>query len=137
MTNCAICGCRLNHEAGVYGEDTPIGRSHATEHHLIAKRFFGPTNINGKHRTQILEDCPWPEYEKKTTVLCYDCHEELLHNIVFLTEDIEGFKELVERRKLNEVDKSSSKKELAGRIELLHKVLELGIEKQLEIEEHR
>jgi hypothetical protein len=40
---------------------------------LGAERFFG----------RIFDKCPWG-VEGDTTILCYDCHEELLHNPVFL-----------------------------------------------------
>lgn len=82
--------------------------------------------------------CPG-DLEGKTVVLCYDCHEELIQNPVFLSKDIEKFKKLVKFRKLAENEKPEDKKKLAGRIELLNEVIEAGIEKLLkkEIRKHR
>lgn len=55
-------------------------------------------------------------------------HEELIHNPVFLPDDVEGFAELVEHRGLAESTKTESRDKLAGRIELLHEVIARGIE---------
>jgi hypothetical protein len=51
----------------------------------------------------------------------------LLHNPVFLPEDIERFSELVARRGLTETAKGKGRSALAGRIELLHDVINAGI----------
>ena len=58
---------------------------------------------------------------------CYECHEELLHNPVFLSTDISRFAKLVELRNLNESKKPKNKDKIAGRIVLLHEVIEKGI----------
>jgi hypothetical protein len=63
--------------------------------------------------------------------LCYDCHEEILHNPVFLPQDVSDFSELVRRRGLSESAKTDSRDELAGRVELLHEVIRTGIEELL------
>ena len=62
-------------------------------------------------------------------MFCYECHEELLHNPVFLPKDIEAFARLVKARKLNEKQKTVNRKKIAGRITLLHEVIEAGLEK--------
>jgi hypothetical protein len=55
-----------------------------TSHHYVAERFFGRSkNRRGQIREAIFPECPW-DYEKRTVVLCYECHEELIHNPVFL-----------------------------------------------------
>jgi hypothetical protein len=54
-----------------------------------------------------------------------------MHNPVFLPGDVRGFAELVKLRNLNEPEKTASKTELAGRIKLLHEVLEIGIKNLL------
>ena len=66
--------------------------------------------------------------EEKSDRFCYECGEILLHNPVLLPADIEGFADLVERKGLKESQKPESKEKIAGRIKLLHKVIEKGIE---------
>ena len=130
---CAICGCRL-HRGGEYAQPTIKGRSHATKHHYVAERFFGRSaNRPGEQRDQIFGVCPWG-FEGRTEVFCYECHEELVHNPVFLPEDIGGFAELVRLRNLNEEEKTESREDLAGRIQLLHEIAETGIRVLLEAE---
>jgi hypothetical protein len=98
---CGICGCRL-HRTGSYALPTPEGRSHATEHHYVAERFFGrSTNRKNEQRDRIFEHCPWG-LERQSGVFCYECHEELLHNPVLTKADIERFAALVQRRGLSE-----------------------------------
>jgi hypothetical protein len=92
-------------------------------------------NRRGDQREPIFKECPW-SIEGETGEFCYECHEELLHNPVLLQADITRFVELVKLRKLNEARKTESRGKIAGRIILLHEVLELGIEKLLEIERH-
>jgi hypothetical protein len=77
--------------------------------------------------------CPW-ELEGQTEEFCYDCHEELLHNPIFLPADVRGFADLVKLRKLDETEKTISKDKLAGRIMLLHEVFQKGLNGLLEIE---
>jgi hypothetical protein len=128
---CAVCGCRLSRTKGEYAKPTIEGRSHATKHHFVAERFFGRSaNRPGEQRERIFKRCPWG-VEGESAVFCYECHEELLHNPVFLSRDIEGFAELVRRRGLNEKEKTKSRDKLARRIELLHEVLEQGIQELL------
>ena len=131
--NCAICGCRI-HREGEYAKPTTKGRSHATKHHYVAERFFGrSSNRRGEQREPIFKECPW-NLEGQTEEFCYECHEELLHNPVFLHTDVSRFAELVKLRKLSESEKTTNRDKLAGRIRLLHEVLERGIERLLEIE---
>jgi len=123
---CAICSCQLHREGG-YAAPSAHGRSHATKHHHIAERFFGrSTNRKKEVREGIFTVCPWG-HEKKSVVLCYDCHEELIHNPVFLLEDIERFAALVKRRGLSEDRKSDDKVKLAGRIRLLREIIDAGL----------
>jgi hypothetical protein len=129
---CGICGCRL-HRTGSYALPTPEGRSHATEHHYVAERFFGrSTNRKNEQRDRIFEHCPWG-LERQSGVFCYECHEELLHNPVLTKADIERFAALVQRRGLNEEEKSASRAKLAGRIQLLQAVIAAGL-KSLEVQ---
>ncbi len=128
---CAICGCRLN-RGGKYATPTVDGRSHATKHHFVAERFFGRSAMRKETvREGIFEECPW-DLEGKTVVFCYECHEELLHNPVFLPEDIEAFAALVRAGGLDESEKPTDRKKIAGRIQLLHDVLACGLRKMQE-----
>ena len=123
---CGICGCELN-RSGNYATPTPEGRSHATAHHYVAERFFGrSSNRRGSQRTPIFDTCPWG-VEGEKAVFCYECHEELIHNPVFLPDDVKAFAELVQDRGLAETTKTDSRDKLAGRVELLHEVIARGI----------
>jgi len=126
---CAICGCNLHRDKNTYALPTPQGRSHASRHHFVAERFFGRSkNLSVTQRSRVFKECPW-NVEGKTAIFCYDCHEELLHNPVFLQEDIDRLAALVQKRGLNENKKAASKDKIAGRIKLLHKIIQLGLEK--------
>jgi hypothetical protein len=126
VERCAICGCQL-HRSGEYATPTVAGRSHATEHHYVAERFFGRSkNRRGSKREGIFAECPWG-YERKAQAYCYECHEELLHNPVLLPDDVCGFARLVRIRDLDEDRKPEERKKLAGRIVLMHDVISAGI----------
>ncbi len=126
LTKCVICGCSI-HRGGEYATPTVEGRSHATKHHYVAERFFGRSaNRKGEQREPIFNNYPW-ELEKRSGEFCYDCHEELLHNPIFLPTDISRFAELVKLRGFDEREKTTSKDKLARRIELLHEVIEEGL----------
>ena len=126
MELCAICGCVL-HRDGDYAKPTPKGRSHATEHHYVAERLFGRSkNRPGTMRDAVFSSCPWG-LERQSEVYCYECHEELLHNPVFLPADITRFAELVKLRGLNEETKPGDRTKLAGRIQLLQEVISAGL----------
>lgn len=123
---CAICGCRVHREGG-YAEPTVEGRSHATKHHYVAERFFGRSaNRRGTQREPIFATCPWG-LEGKNGLFCYECHEELLHNPVFLPEDIARFAQLVRQRGLSEESKTDDRGKTARRITLLHEVIACGL----------
>jgi len=130
MECCAICGCEV-HRGGAYATPTVEGRSHASRHHFVPERFFGRSNNRrGSQRERLFETSPWG-HEGETAVFCYDCHEELIHNPVFLPTDLEDFARLVELRGLGETQKTESRERLAGRIQLLHEVLRLGLDASL------
>jgi len=94
----------------------------------VAERFFGRSNNRrGTQRDRVFEECPWG-IEGQTAVFCYDCHEELLHNPIFLTTDIACLADLVKERHLDEDRKTKSKDKIAGRIKLLHKIIQRGLE---------
>jgi hypothetical protein len=60
-------------------------------------------------------------------VLCYECHEELVHNPVLLPEDIKGFADLVRIRGLSEMVKTEDRSKIADRIALFHDVIARGL----------
>lgn len=124
---CSICGCELHRTASTYALPTAEGRSHASKHHFVAERFFGrSSNRRGTQKDKVFEECPWG-VEGQTTVFCYDCHEELLHNPVFLPVDIARLADLVKQRHLDENLKTESKDKIAGRIKLLHEIIQRGL----------
>jgi hypothetical protein len=104
------------------------GRSHATKHHLVAERFFGrSTNRRGTKNEGIFDSCPWKQ-EGATEIFCYECHEELLHNPVFLPEDVKRFADLVRVRGFDEDQKSDDRSKLAGRVRLFQEALAIGLQ---------
>ena len=125
MERCAICGC-IVHRSGEYAKPTIKGRSHATKHQYVAKRF--PSHSTADE--PIFDTSPW-RVEQDGDIFCYECHEELLHNPVFLPADIESLAKLVKFMGLNERDKTASRRKLSGRIKLLHEVIETGIKSLL------
>lgn len=124
---CSICNCILHRTAGTYARPTPEGRSHATKHHYVAERFFGrSSNRKGTKHQGIFDICPWG-HEGETAVFCYECHEELLHNPVFMPNDLAIFSELVRLLKLDEEVKSENRNKLGGRVKLLQEVISRGL----------
>jgi len=127
IDRCVICNCILHRTAGTYARPTVEGRSHATKHHYIAERFFGrSSNRRGTETDGVFLSCPWG-HERETAVFCYECHEELLHNPVLLPQDVATFAQLVDMRGLSEEQKTSDRSKHAGRIELLHEALAIGL----------
>ena len=127
VETCGICGCTLHRTKNTYARPTVLGRSHATEHHYVAERFFGrSTNRRGTKTEGVFESCPWG-HEGESVVFCYECHEELIHNPIFLPADIERFAALVKARGLFESAKPIDRAKIGGRIKLLHEVIEAGL----------
>lgn len=124
---CALCNCRLTRHTGTYGRATLEGRSHATRHHLVAERFFGRSaNRRGTQAERLFRECPWGA-ERQWRIFCFECHEELLHNLVLLADDIERFAQLVRLHRLDEDRKPADRSKIAGRIVLLHDVFVAGL----------
>ena len=133
---CAVCNCPV-HRNGEYAKPTVRGRSHATSHHNIAERFFGRSaNRRGTQRDPIFDECPW-DHEGQKDVLCYECHEELLHNPILLPEDMKRFARLVHLRGLSEERKTEDRNLIAGRIKLFQEVIARGIKATLDEEESK
>lgn len=127
VEHCAICGCELHRTCGTYALPTCQGRSHATRHHYVAERFFGRSGTRKGTKTDgIFSACPWG-HEGESSVFCYECHEELLHNPVLLPEDIARFSALVRKRGLAELSKSGDRTKSAARVMLLHEVVARGL----------
>jgi hypothetical protein len=125
--HCAICGCLLHRTPNTYARPNVVGRSHATKHHYVAERFFGrSSNRKGTTTEGMFSSCPW-DYEGKSVIFCYECHEELLHNPVLLPDDISRFAELVKKRGFSEDEKTESRSPIAGRVKLLHEVIAFGL----------
>ena len=126
IERCRICHCKL-HRSKEYARPTNKGRAGATRHHFVAERFFGrSTNRRGSSRPAIFSACPW-DYEGKDLVLCYECHEELVHNPVLLPEDFEILRELVLAKGFSEEDKPDHREKIAGRIRLFHEAIAMGL----------
>jgi hypothetical protein len=64
-----------------------------------------------------------------TKLFCYECHEELLHNPIFLLGDVQKFAQIVKLRDLDEDEKSDDRSKMAGRVRLFQEALALGLEK--------
>mgnify|MGYP001619825991 CR=1 FL=1 len=121
--NCGLCGCALL-RMGKYGEDNALGRCFPSEHHLVAKRFYGK---NKNKRSKILDDDDFKKFSNEKIKLCYDCHEELLHNPVLSPDNMKGFKELVRKKHWDERNKKDGKEKIRGRIKLLQEIIDKGI----------
>ena len=125
--NCSLCGCKV-HRNGGYAKPDIKGRSHATEHHYVAERFYGRSaNRPGTLRKRIFPEDSYG-IEGQTGVFCYECHEEILHNPIFLPEDIEKMAEIIRLNDLDEDDKDESREKLAGRIRLLREIIVRGLD---------
>ena len=75
---CMICRCHLYRTKNTYARPTGAGRSHVTEHHVVAERFLGRSgNRKGTNTTGVFASCPW-DHEGRPGVFCYERHEELL-----------------------------------------------------------
>lgn len=131
---CAICGCELTRIRDTYARPTTEGRSGASKHHYVPKRFFGRSkNRPGTKTCGIFEKCPW-KHEGELGLFCYECHEELLHNPVLLPEDIRMLAELTQKRNLSETIKPDDRAKIAGRIALFHDAISLGLRALYEAE---
>jgi len=133
-SHCQICGCKLSSKKGEYAKPTPSGRSHGTRHHYIAERFFGRTTNKRKYQANpVFTKEDYQEYAGQTETFCYECHEELLHNPVFLPKDIVKFAELTKKRHYDETDKEKTEErhKLGQRIKLLNEVISKGLDELL------
>jgi hypothetical protein len=118
--HCAICGCKLHRTPNTYARPTAEGRSHATKHHYVAERFFGrSSNRPGTLSDGIFKVCPWS-------------HEG---ESVLLPDDIENFAALVKARGFSESSKPETRGAIAGRVLLLHEIIEAGLKTLIQAEQ--
>src|SRR3546814_11980683 len=123
---CVICDCILRRIAGTYARPSAEGRSHATKHHFVAERFFGrSSNRRGTVTDGVFSSCPWG-HEGETAVFCYECHEDLLHNPVLLTDDFAALAALVERHGLTEEQKPKERFKTGVRVQFIQLAEEMG-----------
>ncbi len=105
---------------------TPLSED-CTNYNSAYTGYQGLTSIQDLTQAQTLTYTGRAVIIYKSDTYCYECHEELLHNPVFIPEDILRFSELVRKRGLGEDKKTASREKLAGRIRLLHDVIEAGL----------
>src|SRR5207237_10445348 len=93
----------------------------------VDQRFSGRSeNRRGRQRERVFARCPC-NLEGEFSIYCYDCHELLLHNPVLIPHDIERLRELIVARGYGERTKERGYRKLAGRIRLLHDVIDAGL----------
>lgn len=101
---CKLCDCKMMEKNEVqYGGKG--AECHISRHHYFPKRF------NKFFTRQEMVDNFGIKNRNEVANLCYNCHEELIHNIIITPEII---------KKLN---KKMSKKTIKERIIILHKQL--------------
>jgi hypothetical protein len=111
MVNCQICKEALieGNPGNIYGTDD--GLKHRSNHHLLPKRFDGYFT-NDEIRKIFKIDNP-----SRVVALCYECHEEVLNNIILNDLMIAGLSTLL-------IGKDKKTK-----IKIIHEILKEGIEK--------
>jgi len=92
---CELCGCNLITRNKVqYGK---IGAEcHISRHHYFPKRFN--KFFNEKEIKQIFNI----ENKNSLVNLCYNCHEELIHNIVLNSKIIKKLKDKMQNKNIRE-----------------------------------
>ena len=105
--HCILCGIEFT--TGAYA--TENGRYNRSEHHLFPARFK-KYHISQRSLAKKLN---LESQDFDSVHLCYECHEELLHNPVFTTKMIKELSHLMRGKGLE--DKATT----------LSRVIELGI----------
>jgi hypothetical protein len=90
----------------------PEGRSHATRHHLVARRLRKLLQ-----RTYLAKELAAP-------VFCYPCGEEILHNPPLTKANLQRFAALVRRRNIAALPDGERE---AAIILLFHEVIVAGL----------
>ena len=109
---CVLCGIKFT-TGGVYA--TESGRHNRSEHHLFPARFekFGISQRSLAKKLNV------ETQDFDSVHLCYECHEELLHNPVFTTKMIKGLSHLMKGKSFED------------KVITLSRVIELGIEEAI------
>ena len=109
MKKCEMCNCLLieGNPGNIYG--TKKGMQHISKHHLFPQRFTKYFSKKEIHKNFSIVRA------SISATLCYECHEEILHNIVFNKAMIKKIKLLL---------KGKDKKE---KIQLMHNIVKQGI----------
>jgi len=106
--HCVLCGIKFSTK-GVYA--TESGRYNRSEHHLFPTRFK-------KYRISqrsLAKKLNVGTQDFDSVHLCYECHEELLHNPVFTTKMIKELSHLMKGKSLED------------KVITLSRVIKLGI----------
>ena len=109
MLKCQICKTPLQkgNPKNIYG--TQKGMKHLSKHHLFPKRFKKYfTELEIKKEFQI-------DYDLDACGLCYECHEEMLHNVI------------LNRKMINKLSLLLAGKNKKDKIRLFYQILKRGI----------
>lgn len=111
MIACQLCKTPLKEGnlGNIYG--TGEGLNHLSRHHLFPKRFK-KYYTNDEIQKIFHIDNP-----SSFRVFCYECHEEILHNIVLNDSMVAGLSTLLDGK-----DKKT-------KIKIIHEIIKKGIEK--------
>ena len=106
---CLICGVELveGNPNNKYG--TFEGRNYISRHHLFPQRFQKYFQEN-----EVLNIFGITKFNERAE-FCYDCHEEMIHNLILNKEILE---------KLNE---KMNGKNLKERIQIFHEIFKKGL----------
>ena len=91
--HCMLCGIEFT--TGAYA--TEKGRYNRSEHHLFPARFEDHISQRSLAKKLNLESQDFDSVH-----LCYECHEELLHNPVFTTKMIKELSHLMRGKSLED-----------------------------------
>jgi hypothetical protein len=112
MINCQICKDPLKegNPSNIYG--TADGMKHRSDHHLFPKRFKDKGYFSNDEIQKIFQI-----YNTEgVAVLCYECHEEIIHNIILSDSMIADLSALL------------AGKDKKTRIKIIHEIVKKGIE---------
>ena len=115
--NVNYVGFKLHSKPKTYGKDKE-GRSHRSRHHVLVKRF---KQLFKKEDKSNLEIDPTNEI----ICLCYECHEEVIHNIVITRDMIKNMSQSFQ--KCVENYKSGNEIKIA-KIKKMNEIIKNGIE---------
>lgn len=111
VETCCLCGRAVN-RSGNYATSTLEGQSHATRHHLVAKRLR--PLLDGTELGTVLT----------APVFCYKCGEVVLHNPPLTPSDLAVFAALIRARRIDQLPEDVR---VTAVIELFHEAIALGL----------